>query len=500
MLTSLTIHQFHETRRMEIMKLFKKALLATAIFGAVGVNAAVLSSDALKLSAEGIAAGNVAEDQEFAVDFVVKKLTPSASVITLTFDDAVSLADLESKVGSNTVSIENKPAEGTGTVEVTSGTPLLTFSYGTGSFTFDRLVVDADAGTITFEVNLGNPVTAESAFRLTASEDAGVDFSGASTISYASEESDGTAIETGSGILAKTTSQFAFKVTTPFDGKIERSEQFDFVSGGGDVSANAGTDAILRSDTLKYTLENFVTLGAALAVTQYDVVLEGNFDNGVDSSADDVITKDMFSGESVATTAITSVLSANSKALTFVVKDVSLDDATKVKAATEDAEYKTSLVFETSNAGTTDVIIPQTGDIKAKVMVNSSFYIASDVDAGEWALDATVINIPYFPVGFEGLDSSVHFANESGNDVDVIITAIDTKGKKYSSKKLEDLAANSVTKVSQTKLMSLLGVPAGSKLSVTFNIDAVDGAVNAYAFSNAGTGRQALVTSQQNGK
>ena len=116
MLTSLTIHQFHETRRMEIMKLFKKALLATAIFGAVGVNAAVLSSDALKLSAEGIAAGNVAEDQEFAVDFVVKKLTPSASVITLTFDDAVSLADLESKVGSNTVSIENKPAEGTGAV------------------------------------------------------------------------------------------------------------------------------------------------------------------------------------------------------------------------------------------------------------------------------------------------------------------------------------------------------------------------------------------------
>eukprot|EP00494_Astrolonche_serrata_P002318 UN02324 len=42
---------------MEIMKLFKKAVLATAIFGAVGVNAAVLSSDPVLLSAEGVAAG-----------------------------------------------------------------------------------------------------------------------------------------------------------------------------------------------------------------------------------------------------------------------------------------------------------------------------------------------------------------------------------------------------------------------------------------------------------
>ena len=47
--------------------------------------------------------------------------------------------------------------------------------------------------------------------------------------------------------------------------------------------------------------------------------------------------------------------------------------------------------------------------------------------------------------------------------------------------------------------MDLLGAPAGSKLSVTFNIDANDGDVNAYAFSNAGTGRQALVTSQEKG-
>ncbi|MEI8623677.1 hypothetical protein P4S67_03970 [Pseudoalteromonas sp. B137] len=44
------------------MKLFKKALLATAIFGAMGAQAATVSSDPVKLSAEGVAAGLFADD------------------------------------------------------------------------------------------------------------------------------------------------------------------------------------------------------------------------------------------------------------------------------------------------------------------------------------------------------------------------------------------------------------------------------------------------------
>lgn len=460
---------------MEIMKLFKKALLATAIFGAMGAQAATVSSDPLKLSAEGVAAGLSATDVAFDVDFVVKKLTPAASTITLTFDDAVDLADLETAIGTSAVAVTNDPALGTGVVSDGTNT-VLTFSYGTGSFTFDRLVVDADAGTISFEVNLGNPITAESAFRLSASTFAGIDFSGASQIAYASEESSGAAIETGTGTLATTTSQFDFAVTAPFDGRIERVAQTTFAKNGNNLTVSA-----VDYDTLGYYLvDNADNLEASLVVTAATVKLEGDFDNGVTGTP-------VLGGQF----APAATFSTSQDSLTF----------TAVTPSTDGAKTAGTLVFDNNTA---PVVIPQTGDIAASATLAVSngsaatLEIATNVDAGEWALDALVINIPYFPVGFEGLSTSVHFANESANDADVIVTAIDQAGNEYDGT-IADLAGDTVTKVSQVAIMEALGAPAGSKLSVTFNINANDGDVNAYAFSNAGTGRQALVTSQEKG-
>lgn len=496
MLTSLTTCQFHETRRMEIMKLFKKALLATAIFGAVGVNAAVLSSDALQLSAEGVAAGKLATSQPFEVDFVVKKLTPSASVITLTFDDNVDLSKLASASEAADFGIVNDPAKGIGKVGTIAAddvaTPLLTFSYGTGSFTFDRLTVDADDNTIVFEVNLGNPVTAESAFRMSATALAEIDFKGASVINYSSVDADGVAIETGSGVLAETTTQFAFEVTKEFDGRIQRALQDRFVSNGDDVD-NATVDEAT------FYISNNEKLGAALTVASVDFVFEGNFDNKATGVADETKVA-MFTGlTSTATTPV--ALDSEFDSVTFSITGTDIG-----VAGTKVSKKPFSLTY-TGGADGADTAtfkaIPVTGGITAKAMVTadkgSPFYIATNVDAGEWALDAVIVNIPYFPVGFEGLDTSVHFANESANDAEVLVTAIDQAGKPYKGV-LADLAGNTVTKYSQTKIMEALKAPAGSKLSVTFNIDANEGNVQAYAFSNSGTGRQALVTSQQNGK
>ena len=479
MLTSLTIHQFHETRRMEIMKLFKKALVATAIFGALGANAAVLSSDPVLLSSEGIAAGLSAENVVFDVDFVVKKLTPSASVITLTFDENVDLADLETAVGSSEVTITNDPSAGTGTV----GTGEIIFDYGTGSFTFDRLTVDADAGTIVFEVNLGNPITAESAFRMSFASTAGVDFDGAASVSFASVESDDTAIETGTGVLAKTQSQFGFSVAKEFDGRIERISQNAF-SRNGDLATNSTVD------TLAFAFTNDEAgLEANLVVTDLAVKFSGDFDNGVTASP---VTSGEFSVSAAGTMAVATDFNSVSYALGAPA------------AAVDGTKNTYTVTFQGDAIGA--VVIPQTGNIEATATVSATagtaivtpFEIATNVDAGSWALDATVINIPYFPVGFDGLSTSVHFANESANAADVIVTAIDQAGNEYSGT-LADLAGNTVTKVTQIDLMSALTAPAGSKLSVTFNIDANDGDVNAYAFSNAGTGRQALVTSQEKG-
>jgi len=471
---------------MEIMKLFKKALLASAIFGAVGVNAAVLSSDPVLLSSEGIAAGLSAENVIFDVDFVVGELTPSASTITLTFDKNVDLSDLETAAAAGSDSVINDPALGTGKVTsdgTAAGTPLVTFNYGTGSFTFDRFTVDADEGTIVFEVNLGNPLTAQSAFRMSFLLAAGVDFDGAASVAYSSVDASDNAIETGTGVLAKTQSQFSFSIAKEYDGRIERITQTDFSRNGDDANDS-------QVDEVTYVVTNNESgLEANLVVTNVKVDFEGDFDNGATVA----------SGNLLAGTEFTASAGTPQLDLTgFDNVEVDLGGNTANKDGTKNT-YK--LTF--TGAGK---VIPQTGAIKATATISANagttavtpFEIATNVDAGSWALDATVINIPYFPVGFDGLSTSVHFANESANAADVIVTAIDQKGEEYSGT-IADLAGNTVTKVSQTTLMSALSAPKGSKLSVTFNIDANNGDVNAYAFSNAGTGRQALVTSQEKG-
>lgn len=510
MLTSLTIHQFHETRRMEIMKLFKKALLATAIFGAVGVNAATVSSKPIKLSAEGVAAGIVASDVNLPIDFVLNKTTPAASVITLTFDDKVALDRLQklAKGEDNEVAIINDISGGVGYVDFNKhGSGLLssvvTFNYGTGSFTFDRFSVNADAGTVSFEVNLGNAITADSAFRLTFSEGADankdddgakIDVSGAAVVKYSSVDSLGNAIETGSGVVATTASQFELAVTKEFDGRIERAVQKSFSQNYDGTSGTALADSL--EDKVSFYFVNNEGLAASLAVTGVDFKFTGNFDNGIAKSVTDGTLE---TGDFKASNGIVALDEASFDYVTIAATP------TEIKVR-DGGKNPLTLTFDGDNTGPA-VKIPQTGNIKLSATVkasntsvpNSAISVASSVDAGQWALDAVVVNIPYFPVGFEGLDTSVHFANESANDAEVLVTAIDQAGKPYNGV-LADLAGNTVTKYSQTKIMDALKAPAGSKLSVTFNIDANEGDVQAYAFSNAGTGRQALVTSQQNGK
>jgi hypothetical protein len=50
------------------------------------------------------------------------------------------------------------------------------------------------------------------------------------------------------------------------------------------------------------------------------------------------------------------------------------------------------------------------------------------------------------------------------------------------------------------QVMTLLDAPAESNLSITFNVDANEGVVNGYAFTQKpGTGRTEISTSQQRG-
>ena len=462
------------------MNFFKKALVATAVVASFGASAAVVSSVPTQLSAEGVSVGLTADDVDFTFDVVVKKEHPSSSIITITFDSAVDLDTLAAAAGGV---VTTDPATGKGV----SGD--VSFDYGTGSFTFDNVVIDtttAGAHTLSWKVNLGNPLTANSAFRVEIGGTT-VDISGASSIAYSSAEADTTPIETGTGVIAEESSQFSFATKSPWDGVIERIAQITFVKNFDTLNPDA--------DTVVLTVTNDETLEASVDGATASISLTGDFDNGKTLVAN-----------KLASAEFTTTAAAAAPALAATDDEVTLAlTALEIGAAGADMDIDVTMESATK-------VIPQTGNVSAEITftgvttaAGKTFVVPATASAGEWVLDATIINVPYFPVGYTDTNSSVHFANESSVDADVIVTAIDNKGMTYGPTNLNTHAAfpnglegDTVTKVGQVQLMDLLTIPAGTKVSVTFNVDSNVGNVNAYAFSQK-TGEGRLVTSQQKG-
>jgi hypothetical protein len=489
---------------MEIMKLFKKALLATAVVGAMGAQAATISSDAKKLSAEGVALKVAATADTLTFDIVVDKDHPSSSVITLNFDSNVDLSSTAGVITGGAV-----------TQGVASGTAYagdVGFDYGTGSFTFDDVKVtngDATKGetdSISFKVNLGNPLTANSAFRVVLGNHnyggtngvAKVLVKGASTLSYVSNKADKSVIETGTGVIASEVTQFGFKVDTQLDGLIMRDDLTSFVGTNGSA---------VKTDALKYTFTNDESLGLALQNVNAKINFAGNF-KGVTTTVSGTTlgaASTAAAGNTAGTAGTLSLPTATGGTTPIAVLDsyVMTTPATPVKAT-----YVNTVDF--TNGSTSTVQIPVTGDVEASVTVTSAsnatvgtdgYSLYSKVAAGEWAVDATIINVPYVPVNAPNTDTFIHFANETDKEVDVIVTAIDNNGKEYGPMNLgAKLAANTVTKISEPAMDTLFGLKgATTKLSVTFNIDADKGDVNAYAVSQNDKGRTEVSTSQQRG-
>lgn len=519
MLTSLTIHQFHETRRMEIMKLFKKALLATAVFGAMGAQAATINSDKFQLSSEGVELKVPAIASNVFFDVKVDKDHASGSIITLTFDDNIDFNGLAA-------SSDGSVTQGVTGGKASSGD--IGFDYGTGSFTFDDVTVtqaDKTKGipaSISFKVNLGNPLTANSAFRITlglhstgdgAAGTAGtagadkVKVKGASTLQYKSTvgKTDDTVIEMGTAVISEEVSQFTFGVTTKLDGLIKRDKESRFVG---------VNDTDVEADSLAYTFVNDESLGLALKDVTAAIRFDGNFKGLTTTATPNALEVNEFSVFSAK--GVDAVVNANTAtpAVEVAVTDSYAHlDGTAVAVDTKDT-YAQTLTF--TNNGTSAVAIPVTGDVEASVTVLTAkqtaggtavtlpangYVVTSKVEAGKWAIDATIINIPYLPINATNTDTFIHFANETDKEIDVIVTAIDDRSNEYGPFNLGyKLPANTVKKFSEKDMndfFSLDGVQ--TKLSVTFNVDADKGEVSAYAVSQNDKGRTEVSTSQQRG-
>jgi hypothetical protein len=381
------------------------------------------------------------------------------------------------------------------------------FGYGTGSFTFDRFNVGENADgedTISFDVNLGNPLTASSAFRLTlANVEAnstvnGVAISGEAQVCYESRDAADVLIEQGCSTISEVKSQFSFEVldANEWDGRIERVEAQTFTR-----DSDLGSET---ADTLKFKVSNDETLAAALTVNTAVVTFTGNFA--------DVTTNEI----TVVNTGTTDVQSTANASVSGEIS-FTIDAAAGVELVNTGVAQTGMVTFDAIGSGNA-ITIPQTGSINAEIeffdtvsvgtlttTVNGTSHTINDA-AGEWALDATVINVPYLPLLFTDTTSSVHIANDGKTAANVMATIVtycdalkdDTcvDQERSESVDLGDVPANTVAKIRQGALADAFGITEATKVSVTFNIDAYAEDISAYATVQNGEGRTEVSNSQ----
>lgn len=468
------------------MKLFKKALVATAIFGAFGAQAADLTDAITKTSKQGLEVGAASDS---SVRAIVREQLEAGDRITLVFGAGITgVTGVSTDASGNATSRANNVGG--------ADAAKIGIVYGSGTYTISPVSTTVAANgivTVVLEVNTGDPITLDSSFEI---EVAGARFSASkatqATVTYSAVSGlDGSAKDTtgkNTGSFIVLADQYAASVKTPANGVIKRDPQTSFKSGG----ATPTSDTIV----LKITDDQNLLSAANGANAQAKFTLVGDFTNNVvptvaTNSGDDTVAISVAADGKSAEITVTDTVTADG-----IASEITITNTVTIGAAPGDKIYADTFTV----SGSVDASTASATNTKQEVLVNA--------DAGKWIVDATIINLPYFPVGYEGLSTSVHMANETSADVDVSITAISDKGVSYSVANQADfLPKKSVKKISQTALQALLKdkdgntVPNGTKLSVTFNIDAADGDVNAYAMSNeTGVARQQLANSQQKGK
>lgn len=452
------------------MNLFKKALVATAIVSACGaVNAADLTDGTTKYSTQGIEVATTASADASLV-VIVREQLEAQDVVTLDFGLGVksTAAEATAAVGS-----EITTAATAGKIGVV---------YGSGTYKFE--VVSFRAATTTVGAQLvlvvktGDPVTKDSSFEVSVhATDLDLSKASAATVTYSAVDSNGVAKDTTGdnvGSLIKTQDQYGGSVKTQLNGVIERENQVTFISGG-----FAGTGAPVDEDSLAITLTDNQSLANAANTTGVVATVTVTADVDWPATTDYLYSLVSTTGGTSDTTGTVTVNPANKKELTFTVTnetttagiagdiELTIDGNTKTLNA---SEYTVSVAVDADSVSTTNT--PQA--------------IISDAVAGEWEVDATIINIPYLPIGFDGTSSIVHFSNTSSSVVDVIVSAVslesDDSNEKYDAVDLGfDLPANSVTKIKQSVFKDLFNLDDETKLSVTFNVNGDSDEVNAYA-------------------
>jgi len=433
-------------------KVLNASLLATAVAMSFGANAATIIVDptnTMTLSEEGVSVG-VTHTGQVIFDTVLGAPHNGTTEIVLTFGADVDLSLLTAGPTSC-----GAPISGT----FTCGE--VTFNVGNGNFTFDAVTVDAVASTITYTVSLGNTITSGSSYRTTIGDGGGTDPVVADAFSVNFESTlGGSQVDIGSGVVATKAPQFAATIATQTDGVIERTARLSFL-------APEGTPG-WESYSLTYT--NDLTLLAPAVVAASASVTDTSLTNVVlhVPSAVDGWSSSLAAGTVLTVPQTVPGTLDGDIVSSYVIGSMQLATFTDVLTFNRTAGMAAPNVLEVS-----DFDVDFTVNFSGPDGVGTKDVLKT-ADAGEWALDAAVINVPYLPVGY-GLSPNVEVANDSvlGMLSEVIIEGFDDKGNVYAPVTLAKTAnGKTVTKISEADIMTAFQITGKAKLSVTFIIDA----------------------------
>jgi hypothetical protein len=490
------------------MNLFKKALVATAIVSACGsLQAATLSDAVTAHSTQGLAAGVAAEASKVRV--IVGERLVTADQIVLDFGLGV-----KSLTGAIAVAIDDSIAGGTtpyadGRINGPATSGLVGVEYGTGGYALKAVGFTAATATVgaqlILEVVTGQPVIEGASFEVSIFGD-NINTTKASqvTVSYSARDTNGTAKDTpDTGAFVTTADQYTAKVSSKFNGVVDRDTMTKFTSGFIPATTTTGGTAVAEregSDSFAVTLTDNQELLAAAVGTDVLATVTLTADVEFDSTLTYALVLPASSGtQSVAPAKGT----VNKKEVTFAIAGsaTGIAGAYTLEVTGDGSKELYATTFEAS------VEIDADGQVSSDE-AGEELDALTDAAAGEWKIDATEINIPYLPLGFDGTSTSVHFSNTSTDAVPLSMTAVslekdddgDDINVKYASVDLPDLAASSVTKLKQGTIMELFDIEdQQTKLSITFSLGGESEKVQAYATVKDDEGRTEVSNSLGNG-
>jgi len=293
----------------------------------------------------------------------------------------------------------------------------------------------------------------------------------------------GTAVDTAGTLTAVSNtvvSQFASTSSTPLDGIIDVEEdRQEFTTGTTDTLVVTTTEATA-------TLNDAVYDGAEYVIAGDYSWMETDGDAGIDAA-------ELTAAFAVTTTGddtFASVINADATAITVTATD---GGAAAVEA--------TTFTFTVAGQGDDNAVL-SVQDFTVDTTINYTTAAAAAAtkatqaaaSAGSWTLNGAQAFFNYVPVGFTGTQSNIIVSNSGVKSGGVVIEAFDEAGNSYGpATMVAELAGETNMRVAGTDIMSLLTVPAGTKLSVTLTVNAPDAAIDFSGYTQkAGTGRQAM--------